>query len=158
MSEALVRPFDVAVLLGLSTQTVMTKARNGDIPGAVYIGTTLRFDIARVREFIEAGGTRRHGERRTVKPSWRNGHGRPVMRVRKHAMPLVADQSVTYLKVQPGAIGLAPGKSGAQYEHRWMDEKGRVAEEHPYSPENRRTVPSGKCSITPLSFELINSR
>ena len=124
MSEALVRPFDVAVLLGLSTQTVMTRAITGDIQGAVYMGRTLRFDIAKVREFIDGGGTRRPGDKRTVKPSQRNVLGPRAIRVRKRAMVLMADHSTTYLKVQPGTTGLEPGKSGARYEHRWMDEKG----------------------------------
>jgi excisionase family DNA binding protein len=58
MEDQLIRAFDVAVRLDCSTETVKRWARNGRLPGVVFIGKQLRFDPHKIEEFIENGGNR----------------------------------------------------------------------------------------------------
>jgi excisionase family DNA binding protein len=50
------RPFDVAIRLGYSTDTIKSWARQGKLPGAVFIGRHIRFDPQVIADFIARGG------------------------------------------------------------------------------------------------------
>jgi predicted DNA-binding transcriptional regulator AlpA len=54
----LIRAYDVGLLLGYSTWTIKNWARNGRLPGAVFIGRHIRFDPAVIEQFIASGGQR----------------------------------------------------------------------------------------------------
>jgi excisionase family DNA binding protein len=54
----LVRAYDVGRLLGYSTATIKRWAREGKLPGAVFIGRHIRFDPNVVEAFVRAGGKR----------------------------------------------------------------------------------------------------
>ncbi len=54
----LLRPFDIAVRVRRSPQTIIRWARRGWIPGAVFVGPHVMFDPRKVAEFIENGGSR----------------------------------------------------------------------------------------------------
>ena len=57
-ARRLVRAFDVARLFGYSTSTIKKWARDGKLPGAVFIDRHIRFDLDQVEEFIRNGGKR----------------------------------------------------------------------------------------------------
>jgi hypothetical protein len=58
----LIRAYDVGQRLGYATATVKAWAREGKLPGAVFIGNPgrqhIRFDPRAIEEFISAGGRR----------------------------------------------------------------------------------------------------
>jgi len=47
---------DVAELLGLPLSTVYDRTRIGRLPGAVRIGTRIKYDVAKLERWLEAGG------------------------------------------------------------------------------------------------------
>lgn len=47
---------DVAELLGLPLSTVYDRTRIGRLPGAVRIGTRIKFDVNKVMQWLDAGG------------------------------------------------------------------------------------------------------
>lgn len=55
---ALIRAFDVAQKLGYATATVKKWARQGILPGAVFVNRHIRFDARKIADFIAAGGRR----------------------------------------------------------------------------------------------------
>jgi excisionase family DNA binding protein len=57
-ARKLVRAFDVARVFGYSTSTIKKWAKDGKLPGAVFIGKHIRFDPEQVEEFIRSGGKR----------------------------------------------------------------------------------------------------
>lgn len=57
---------EVAALLGLKVKTVYSLAEQGIIP-RVKIGSMVRFNLVKLNEWIEAGGTDRQTETRQAK-------------------------------------------------------------------------------------------
>jgi predicted DNA-binding transcriptional regulator AlpA len=58
MNDELLRAWDVAVRLGYTTATIKRWAREGKLPGAVFIngGRHIRFDPVAIESFIACGG------------------------------------------------------------------------------------------------------
>ncbi len=54
--QNLVRAYDVGRMLGYSTHTVKKWARQGLLPGAVFLRRHIRFIPERIDEFIKSGG------------------------------------------------------------------------------------------------------
>jgi excisionase family DNA binding protein len=57
-TRKLVRAYDVARIFGYSTSTIKKWARDGKLPGAVFIDRHVRFDLDQVEQFIRNGGKR----------------------------------------------------------------------------------------------------
>jgi hypothetical protein len=59
VSQKLARASEIRELFDLrSNARVYELARNGMLPGVVRVGRQLRFDMTKIRSFIEAGGER----------------------------------------------------------------------------------------------------
>ena len=90
MPEELMRAFENALIFDRSTATVVSWARRGLLPGAVFIGNHVWFDRERIEDFIKAGGTpqrwpkserfsvSRHGGRGHAGGKPRNDETRPT--------------------------------------------------------------------------------
>jgi predicted DNA-binding transcriptional regulator AlpA len=109
--ETLIRPYDVAGRLGLSTETVVRWARQGKLPGAVFLPNGhVMFDQHKIEEFISSGG---------------------------HApnSPLATRSRKTFLQLAViGEDSFTTRGSGPRTEHRWTGEGGAVLPIHPYGP------------------------
>ncbi len=105
--KELVRACDVAILMGLTSQTIARRAERGEIPGAVFIGSTLRFDMDKVQAFIAEGGKR-------CKQIHHRG-SRQKVRVRSGGRPTITSEaSQTVQETQ--IVGV-----GTDYEHKGMN-------------------------------------
>lgn len=47
---------DVAEFLGLPLSTIYDRTRLGRLPGAVRIGTRIKYDLGKVERWLDAGG------------------------------------------------------------------------------------------------------
>lgn len=56
IAKRLINAAEVSELLSLPISTVYAKAKNGDLPGVVHIGRTLRFKLSVLEDFIRRGG------------------------------------------------------------------------------------------------------
>jgi hypothetical protein len=62
VSQKLARASEIRELFDLSSNArVYELARRSLLPGVVRVGRQLRFDMAKIRSFIEAGGQRHPG-------------------------------------------------------------------------------------------------
>ena len=58
-SANLISPEEVAKLLNFSRRTIIRMAQRGELPGAVFIGSHVRFKPQEIARFIERGGSDR---------------------------------------------------------------------------------------------------
>ncbi len=57
LTEELIRPFAIAVVLNEPTEKIVRWARTGLLPGAVFVGTKVWFRRAVIEQFFAGGGT-----------------------------------------------------------------------------------------------------
>ena len=113
MPQHLVRAFDVAEKLNYSLETVRKKAKQGELPGAVFIGRRILFDAEKFNEFINDGGSRLATQPvKSAKKQAKASKREPVL------VPRLSIESTTH-------------KQGNEYSHRHMNGRN-VSEAHPW--------------------------
>ena len=114
-NQELLRPLEVARILGVTIETVKRNAKAGKIPGGVRVGNALRFDAETIGNFVS-----------DCKPGAAvAGAARLGPRVRFATPQLAAEDSRTTKRI------------GICYEHRWVKADAiSVSEEHPFDPRN----------------------
>ena len=55
-NKKLLPPAEVAQILGFAIRTINRMARRGEIPGAVFIGSHVRFKPDAIAAFVDGGG------------------------------------------------------------------------------------------------------
>jgi len=140
--EDLISAFDVACTLGYSTQTVVRRAREGKIPGAVFLGRSVRFLPSVVEAFVRSGGEsqpqlesprfhiRRHGGK---------SHARGSSRARGGSRQVTVDAEYT-VKRDSADGAREPGQGPIGYQPRFLGGDRNVTGDYPW-PD---TSPNGK--------------
>ena len=130
--------FEVACILGYgSTQTVIRRARDGKIPGAVFLGHTVRFIPSVIEAFIRSGGEPQPPQPRfTLRRYGGGSHAGGTKRHRGTIRELTIDAEHTVSRERPERAH-EPGQGPVGYEPRFLASGRNVTEDYPWPPPNK---------------------
>lgn len=149
--EELISAFEVACALGYSTQTIIRRAREGKIPGAVFLGQSVRFRPSVVEAFIQAGGEQRVQLRYILRHHGARTHSGGRSRNAGRMRDVTVDAEYTVRKDRPEearepgqGTTREPGQGAIGYEPRFLGAGRNVTDDYPWE---RGALPEG--SVNP---------
>jgi predicted DNA-binding transcriptional regulator AlpA len=150
MMEDLISAFDVACVMGYSTETIIRRARAGRIPGAVFLGRSVRFIPSAVEAFIRSGGEPQTMAR-PPEPRFRitrhggKSHAAIATRGPGGLRQVTVDAEYT-VKRNSAEGDRKPGQGPTGFEPRFLGGGRNVMDDYPWpntSPASAKETPAG---------------